>query len=277
MLTDEDLRDTVNYFIEKTRLHNRHFLGDGVVCGLEVTPHPCADERHKVIVHKGHAINGCGDDILVTRKHEIDILAKVRELIAKTRGGYDCGDPCSRADSLRSKIGKFRREWAAARIASDREKLEDRMQELKGQLEQLKLATTPAKYGLYVRYEERVSDLVTPYQVDECSNAACQPSRIRESYSFELRCPETRARADLSTRLAACAGIVHNYETLQGTTLHGISTLEMVQKILTQFEAVERSLAAPELAGIPLQDLADNQLGGLKGARVLANLARIAK
>src|SRR5690606_12670995 len=67
LLTDEDLRDTMTYMVQKNRLHNRHFFGEGVVCGLQVLPHPCRDSRHKVIVKPGHALNGCGDDILVAR------------------------------------------------------------------------------------------------------------------------------------------------------------------------------------------------------------------
>ena len=77
LLTDEDLRDAMNYMVEKNRLHNRHFMGEGVVCGLQVNPHPCISHRVKVIVRKGHALNGRGDDILIARDHEINILSLI--------------------------------------------------------------------------------------------------------------------------------------------------------------------------------------------------------
>jgi hypothetical protein len=41
LLTEDDLQALGNYMVAKNRLHNRHFFGDGVVCGLEVTCHPC--------------------------------------------------------------------------------------------------------------------------------------------------------------------------------------------------------------------------------------------
>ncbi len=50
LLTDEDLQATLDYFVTKNRLHNRHFFGEGVVCGLEVVSHPCPDSQRKVVV-----------------------------------------------------------------------------------------------------------------------------------------------------------------------------------------------------------------------------------
>ena len=41
LLTEEDLQQIVDYTVAKHRLHNQRLGGDGVVCGLEVTCHPC--------------------------------------------------------------------------------------------------------------------------------------------------------------------------------------------------------------------------------------------
>ncbi len=54
LLTEEDLQSLSDYVVAKNRLHNRYLFGDGVVCGLEVTCHPCGGG--KVIVKPGYAI-----------------------------------------------------------------------------------------------------------------------------------------------------------------------------------------------------------------------------
>src|SRR5512143_1662212 len=53
LLTEEDLQSLSDYIVAKNRLHNRHFFGAGVVCGLEVSCHPCGGGT--VIVAPGHA------------------------------------------------------------------------------------------------------------------------------------------------------------------------------------------------------------------------------
>jgi len=66
LLTEEDLQALSNYVVEKNRLHNRHFMGAGVVCGLNVTCHPCGEG--KIIVHPGQAIDFCVKDIVLPFK-----------------------------------------------------------------------------------------------------------------------------------------------------------------------------------------------------------------
>src|SRR5262245_29374467 len=63
LLTDEDLQKLADYAVEKNRLHNRNYLGDGVVCGLQVKRHPC--DATRLVVEPGHAIDCCGNDIVV--------------------------------------------------------------------------------------------------------------------------------------------------------------------------------------------------------------------
>jgi hypothetical protein len=92
LLTEDDLQSLADYVSAKGRLHNRHFFGDGVVCGLEVTCNPCGGG--KVIVDPGHALDCCGNDLVLSCATELDINAMIRELRTKQLGGYDCGDPC---------------------------------------------------------------------------------------------------------------------------------------------------------------------------------------
>ena len=62
LLTEEDLNRLDHYIVEKNKLHNRHLIGWGVVCGLEVECHPCEEQ---IVVRQGYALSPCGDDIVV--------------------------------------------------------------------------------------------------------------------------------------------------------------------------------------------------------------------
>jgi hypothetical protein len=90
LLTEDDLQAAIDYSVAKRKLTNRHVIGAGVVCGLEVRCHPC--DTGKVSVSPGYAIECCGNDILVSCPEEVDIIALVRDL--RLRKGIDCGEPC---------------------------------------------------------------------------------------------------------------------------------------------------------------------------------------
>lgn len=91
LLTEDDLSLLTDYVAGKDRLHNRMVSGPGVVCGLEVSCEPCGGGT--VIVRPGHALDCCGNDIVVSCKEKVDVAALVRELRVSSLG-VDCGDPC---------------------------------------------------------------------------------------------------------------------------------------------------------------------------------------
>lgn len=66
----------------------------------------------------------------------------------------------------------------------------------------------PRSYGLYLTYRETPVDPVAPYASgDPCGSQQCQPTRIAEGYSFELRCDcQGTARTDVFKRILACVG-----------------------------------------------------------------------
>lgn len=176
LLTEEDLELLGEYTVAKNRLHNRHFWGDGVVCGLEVSCHPCGGGT--VVVEPGHALDCCGNDIVLTCATELDVNAMVRELRISSQGGFDCGDPC--------RDPKKPPAPPAPGVTSG----------LAGWT-----ATPPAdhphpdvrEYCLYVRFCEQPADAVTPYDTgDACGVQACKPTRVREGVRFELRCREDK-------------------------------------------------------------------------------------
>jgi hypothetical protein len=105
LLTDEALQSLVDYVVGKNRLHNRFLFGDGVVCGLSVTCHPCGEG--KVTVAPGLAFDCCGNDIVLPCKEDLDIKALIRGLRKRQLQGYDCGDPCEDKDGNRRTYGLY--------------------------------------------------------------------------------------------------------------------------------------------------------------------------
>lgn len=71
LLTNHDLETDQRYFIEKNKLHNRHLVGSGVVCGLAVR---CGKCDGTITVEPGYAIDCCGNDIVLCDAAEFDVL-----------------------------------------------------------------------------------------------------------------------------------------------------------------------------------------------------------
>jgi hypothetical protein len=102
VLDAADLNADQAYIRHKQRLHNLYLHGWGVVCGLEVVCHP--DCEGWVRVGQGYAISPCGDDVVVCRDEDVDVLARIRQCCGEERrrrpddctpyGGTqaDCGD-----------------------------------------------------------------------------------------------------------------------------------------------------------------------------------------
>ncbi|MDX2426321.1 MAG: hypothetical protein QNK15_08725 [Cycloclasticus sp.] len=188
LLTDDDLQALTNYVVSSKRMHNKFIVGDGVSCGLAVTCHPCDDGS--VVVKPGHAVDCCGNEILLPCSVELDINAMVREL-KFNKNGYDCGDPCGEKAALPEKapIGAAARE--RGRIVAD----------------DASCGSEGKKYCLYLNYCETLTDPVTPYTQDDKCAVTCEPSRVHEGYSFELRCPsEETDPPSIVDRIECCIG-----------------------------------------------------------------------
>ena len=201
LLTDDDLQALSNYVVTRQRLHNRVLVGSGVACGLAVTCHPCGGGR--VIVEPGYALDCCGNEIVVPCPVELDINAMVHALRISMQG-QDCGDPCAEPVKDRSKQSRAAQPSAVgsgapvpgtgqpgtSTTSADDEKPE------RGR-----------RYCLYVNYCEEPTDLVAPYTQDDSCAATCQPSRLREGFNFELRCPtEDPEPPSFLDRLQCCIG-----------------------------------------------------------------------
>src|SRR6516162_9096504 len=64
LLTEREFIDEQRYFVDKMRLHALALHGWGVVCGLQVKPHPYCPEQ-RLVVEEGLAIDACGREIRV--------------------------------------------------------------------------------------------------------------------------------------------------------------------------------------------------------------------
>ena len=198
LLTEEDLQALSDYVVSKNRLHNRYLFGEGVVCGLEVTCHPCGGGV--VIVNPGYALDCCGNDIQLPCAQELDINAMVRDLRRDMLGGYSCGDPCA----PKKKVNCPPEDQETEQGAGDKEN--DPASGIESTETQ---AADPSRYYcLYVRYCEELTDPVSPYATDEsCGFQSCEPTRVREGVRFELRCEETgKPHVDLFSRILGCIG-----------------------------------------------------------------------
>jgi hypothetical protein len=74
LLTARDLSSEQAYFLSRGRMHNQIFHGSGVICRLEVGPHPselCRDEW--VVVEPGLALDCCGREIIVCDRQSVPL------------------------------------------------------------------------------------------------------------------------------------------------------------------------------------------------------------
>lgn len=86
LLTDEDLNLLDRYVTGKNKLHNRHLVGWGVVCGLEVVCNPC----NMVTVRPGYALSPCGEDIVVCNEAVVDVCALIKKCKDEERRRWEC-------------------------------------------------------------------------------------------------------------------------------------------------------------------------------------------
>jgi hypothetical protein len=199
LLTEEDLQLLDAYTVAKNRLHNRQFWGDGVVCGLKVTKHPC--NEGSVLVSAGYALDCCGNDIVVACEQELDVNRMIRDLRTKLKGGYDCGDPCGdkkKKDAQSANTGATSTGTTFGGIPITQPATTNNDDD--------DVESVTTRFCLYLNYCESESDPVAPYATgDACGASGCEPSRVREGFKFELRCDdEEKPRPSIKNALCKC-------------------------------------------------------------------------
>jgi hypothetical protein len=208
LLTEEELNDLTAYLLAKNRLHNLHMHGWGVVCGLEVSCHP--DCKGWVRVAPGYAIDSCGNDVIVCCEEEIDVIKRIRECRAAKRRKTDCR-PAHRRDTPGSNL-PLEEHWC----------LKLRYVEKETQPSTALRRDTSCSCGC----KTPAGCTCGTHKTDSGlrrgagkSVAACEPTRILESYCLELCeadedfCAEFRSSGERAwtDKLQACV------ETLQRT------------------------------------------------------------
>ncbi|HEY0370958.1 MAG TPA: hypothetical protein VGD79_03100 [Thermoanaerobaculia bacterium] len=86
LLTEAELNSEQAYVIAKNRLHNRYLHGWGVVCGLEVVCSSCDGWVH---IREGYAIDPCGNDIIVCRGRDFNVIEAINKCLDAKRSRYD--------------------------------------------------------------------------------------------------------------------------------------------------------------------------------------------
>jgi len=75
LLTEADLNNEQQYWLAKSRLHNRYLIGSGVVCGMQVM---CSSCDGWVTVKPGYAIDPCGNDIIVCADQPFNVIKAIQ-------------------------------------------------------------------------------------------------------------------------------------------------------------------------------------------------------
>jgi hypothetical protein len=73
LLDADAMRADQDYFISKSRCHNRYLHGWGVVCGLKVTAAATDELPWRIVVEPGYALSPYGDEIYVGERVYVDL------------------------------------------------------------------------------------------------------------------------------------------------------------------------------------------------------------
>jgi hypothetical protein len=167
LLKDTDLSTGQAYVIEKHKLYHRTLHGNGVVCGLRLTCDPSCCGY--VRIGEGYAIDDCGNDIVVCETAPFDVLQRLGE-----RGLLIPEPPRDPCDKERHP------------------------------------SPCPVRQCFYivVCYQETEHEFTSPL-TPACgpSPRDCEPTRIRETYAFDVvdRLPRRRGPLNaLRERLECC-------------------------------------------------------------------------
>ena len=149
LLSSEDLSLQLRYDIEKNKLRNRTLHGHGVVCGLTLACDP--DCEGAILVSTGYGIDDCGNDLVVCEPTRFKVITRLREkrlIDGPPLAPEDCGKVTNSDDDE---------------------------------------CPEPRCFYIVACYAEQPYQYETPFQAG-CNPqpAACQPTRIRETVSFDL-------------------------------------------------------------------------------------------
>jgi len=202
LLTEEDLNRLERYIVEKNKLHNRHLHGWGVVCGLEVSCHPC---QGYVAVKSGYALSPCGDDIVVCQDEAVNVCELIKKCRDDKERQWDCDPAWPRPDPL---CGDQDEAWALY-ICYDEKPSRGVMALRGGGTTCCSRCSCGGSSGCGCGCHEKTNGIGNgckkPAQLK--TPPQCEPTITCEGYNFRLRkLPKTHERdiGELVNRLKSC-------------------------------------------------------------------------
>lgn len=184
LLTETELNGTMAYVKAKNRLHNRYLHGWGVVCGLQVACHPCDGW---VNVRSGYALDPCGNDILVPQDVEVNVLEMIRACrnAKQKRANCDPIHPNAKAD-----CGDAEEYWCLT-LAYDEQECRPVMP--------LKNSTGKSLCSCGCGGGSKCScgGSAGANAVTGTRPGACEPTRLCETYTFDVVCSPDQCKAEL--------------------------------------------------------------------------------
>jgi hypothetical protein len=192
LLTERDFNEEQRYGIDKMRLHTLALHGWGVVCGLEVKPHPHCPEK-RLVVTEGFAIDDCG--------HEIRLLRE--DCVTLPTSPTTPPQPAARPSaSSTTAVGAAVEGQPSEEVSEEGQNMRD-----------CGCDPEPVPIDLYlcIRYAECETEFApAPFDDCSCTTSSQKPNRVCEGYALELY-QQKPPFWDKATREPCEMGDCHHY------------------------------------------------------------------
>lgn len=263
LLTEAELNSEQAYVLAKNRLHNRYLHGWGVVCGLEVVCSSCDGWVH---IREGYAIDPCGNDIIVCRGRDFNVIEAINQCLDAKRSRYD---DCPPWQDPNADCKDDEEQWCIT-IEYDEVQTKSTMPLRQegtsscssgcgcGGSNGKKKAKTSASSKSGCGCGGGCGDAPAPPK-SNARGVACEPTRILEGYKLGVICQPQSCRdvhkvttsIDFNTqRLMAANAVLDNNNTNANATRFGSLTTQMLRTLLPK-EVLENRWV---LAGLRLDD-----------------------
>lgn len=171
LLTERDFADEQRCLVDKMRLHQVMLHGWGVVCGLQVKPHPyCPDKR--LVVEEGFAIDDCGHEIRVLKDDDcIELPPPITAPAPAPQEGKE--ENHGHGEGGRRLRHEEDDEGEAGDLPADPDGCNE--------------PPPPRTLYLCIRYAECETEFApAPFDDCSCTNSSLRPNRVCEGYRIEL-------------------------------------------------------------------------------------------
>jgi hypothetical protein len=181
LLTEAELNNDQAYTLAKNRLHNRFLHGWGVVCGLQVTCDACDGY---VDVHSGYALDPCGNDIIVPADVSVPLVDMINKCKQARRKKPARCDPISRTSS--SNCNDAEEHWCLTiRYVEQEARPMAALRNSSGSTSNCGCGKSNKTSGCACSNQSTTTQAQSVATVNS-ANGACEPTRIYETYEFDV-------------------------------------------------------------------------------------------